>query len=163
MERKKKLKILLFIALIIALFIIEKPSFAYTYNYAPITFNISAEYIAPFEVELENNGNWDLGEYLIGSNSLSKSFLIKVTAAPNTKVKITADGRTKWGKSLYRNGINDSNYLRLEWEIKNSDLTTDSKGLATTNILFDQLVEYGSPAGGNYIGDKVMTVNMDTF
>lgn len=145
------------------IFIIGKTSFPLTYDYAPMSFNISVERVTPIEVELENNGKWELGNYAIGSKSMSKEFQIKVIASPHTRVKISCEGRSAWGKSLYINGINSSNYLRLEWKIKNPDITTDSTGQAITTILFDRMAEYGSLSGGNYLADKPMPIKIETF
>lgn len=155
--------------LITAAFIIGKLSFSH--NYDPITFTVSAEYIAPFEIELENDGNWDLGTYILGNTrtSVSKSFYIKARTAPNTRVRITAqsDSASNFRKSsrieLYKDGIADFNKIHINWDIPNNEFTMNSSGTHSSQINFSTIKELNDPSEGNYSRGDSMVIKMETF
>lgn len=160
MEIKKK--IILCFALLITLFVINKQGYAH--DYAPMSFNISVERITPIELELENNGIWDLGNYVLKSGQLSKNFYIKVKKSPpNTKVKFTADnGKTAGDRILY--GAIGGAYLKVDWTIQNSDLIADSNGEAVANIFFGKVFEGGgSHKLGSYTDKNQFMINVETF
>ena len=126
--KRNKMLLLVFITL----FAVGKPIFSYDYD--PMTFTVTAEYIKPLTINFIDN-EINLGTYMTGItlvNILNKSYDIEVGGSPGESIKISTTSTFN-----LTNARGDK--IVIDQAITNPNVTVGSNGSVKSKINFTSL------------------------